>query len=306
MLETKIIHHHFKKLSKTQTFLNDGCEISIPESKKLVITKDILISNMHFFRNDPANFIAQKALNKNLSDLASMGAKPYGYLMGISLPKNIDENFIENFCDGLKKIQNLYNLDLFGGDTNFNSNDMILISITMFGLANKNQSLMQHDQAKIGEKIYISGELGNAYLGYLILSGKLNLEKKQYQEFIDRYLTFQCKVDLGLKLHDKASSCTDISDSFNECLMKICNASNLSAQIDVKKIPINDKIKNLIEKNIIKMDEILSWGDDYELLFFGDKENFHDFNNEIFEIGEMIESKSNENCELVFTSISSA
>ena len=293
MDEFELIHQYFKKLSKTQNFLNDGCEIPIPNNKKLVVTKDILISEMHFFRNDPPNLIAQKALNKNLSDLASMGATPYGYLMGISLPKNIDKKFIESFCDGLNFIKNLHDLDLFGGDTNFNANNIMIMSVTMFGLVNKNQNLMPHDKAKIGDKIYISGELGNSYAGYLILSGKINVNKDDYQEFIDRYLTFQCKIDLGLKIIDKANACTDISDGLKKDLTKICNASNLSANIDIRKIPINKKIKNLIEKNIITLDEILSWGDDYELLFCGNEKNFQN-QSEIYEIGEMVELGVNE------------
>ena len=291
MKELQLIHQYFKKLSKTQSFLNDGCEISIPYGNTLVATKDILISDMHFFRNDEPNFIAQKALNKNLSDLAAMGVAPYGYLMGISLPKTVDKKFIESFCDGLAIIGNLYDLDLFGGDTNFNPNDIIIISITMFGLIKKNQSIMSHDQAKIKEKIYVSGELGNSYLGYLILSGKLNFDKNYYKEFIDRYLTFQCKINLGLKLNDKASTCIDISDGLNECLAKICSASNLSAKIDEQKIPINKKIRDLIDKNIITLDEVLSWGDDYELLFCGDEKNFQDIEG-IFEIGEMTQYTS--------------
>ena len=291
MEEFEFIHQYLKKLSKTQNFLNDGCEISIPNDKKLVVTKDLLISDMHFFRNDSPNSIAQKSLNKNLSDLASMGATPYGYFMGISLPKNIDKGFIESFCEGLHFIKNLYDLDLFGGDTNFNSNDMILISITMLGLANKNQNLMSHDNAKIGDKIYVSGELGNSYIGYLILSGKLDVSHYDYKEFIDRYLTFQCKIDLGLKIIDKASSCTDISDGLKKDLTKICKASNLSANIYKKKIPINKKIKNLIDKNIITMDEILSWGDDYELLFCGNETNFQHCS-KIYEIGEIVSLKN--------------
>jgi thiamine-monophosphate kinase len=287
MKESEIIHQYFKKLSKTQNFLNDGCEIEIPKEKKLVTTKDILISDIHFFRYDDPYLISQKALNKNLSDLAAMSAVPYGYLIGISLPINTDKEFVKQFYKGLKKIAILYNLDLFGGDTNFNSKDLIIISITMFGLVDKNQSLMPHNQASINDKIYLSGELGNSYLGYLILSKKLNLNQEYYKEFIDRYLTFQCKVELGLKIKNKASSCIDLSDGFNECLMKISSASNLSAQIDLKKIPINSKIQNLINQDIIKMDDILSWGDDYELLFCGKEENFQNMN-EIYEIGEFV------------------
>lgn len=290
MKEFDLIHNFFKKLSKTQDFLNDGCEISVPSGKKLVLTKDILVSGVHFFRNDSPNLIAKKALNKNLSDLAAMGADPYGYLLGISLPKNIDSQFVEKFCDGLREVGEKYGLDLFGGDTNSNSSDMILISVTMFGLTEPSNNLMPHGTAKSGQSIYISGGLGDAYLGYLIASGKLDLDREYYKEFIDRYYVFQCKVALGLKIRDKASACIDISDGLIKDLRKICDSSKLSAKIYLEKIPINSKIKDLMEKNILKIEDILSWGDDYELLFCGNEQDFENFEG-IYEIGQMVESK---------------
>ena len=66
MSEFNFIFNHFAKLGKNkQNFLNDGCEIPVPKNKKLITSKDILISDVHFFRNDDPNSIAQKSLRKN-------------------------------------------------------------------------------------------------------------------------------------------------------------------------------------------------------------------------------------------------
>ncbi len=290
--ELTLIHNFFKKLSKNQDFLNDGCEIPVPQGKKLITSKDILISGIHFFADDDPNYIGQKALNKNLSDLAAMGGSPYCYLLGISLPQNVKIDFIENFCSGLKVMGDEHGLELIGGDTNFNQNNIIIISITIFGLVGLDDDLMPHTKAKVGQKIYVSGNLGDSYLGYLIVSGKLKLDRDYYAEFVKKYLIFQCRIDLGLKIKNKASACIDLSDGLNVCLKKICDASNVAANINLQKIPINAKIQDLIDKNVIRLEDIVSWGDDYELLFCGYEDCFYDMVEEIYEIGCVMEGNN--------------
>ena len=292
MSEFSFIYKHFSKLSKNkQNFLNDGCEIQVENGKKLVVTKDILISNVHFFKEDNPNFIAQKSLRKNLSDLAAMGAKPYGYLLGISLPQNTNEKFVEEFCKGLRIVQGLYGLDLLGGDTNTNKNEMIIISITMFGMADKNNHLMPRNNGQKGDKIYISGQIGNGCLGYLVHQNKIKIENSEF--FLNNFLYGNCRNDIGEKLNNKANSCIDISDGLLQDLMHLCHDSNLSAKIYSEKIPINKNIKILIDEGNIRFLDLLKWGDDYELLFCGDSNKLDKING-IYEIGEMIESKENE------------
>jgi thiamine-monophosphate kinase len=327
MSEFNFIFNHFAKLGKNkQNFLNDGCEIPVPKNKKLITSKDILISDVHFFRNDDPNSIAQKSLRKNLSDLAAMGAQPFGYLLGISLPKNTDERFVSKFCDGLKIIQNQYKIELLGGDTNTNKNNMLIVSITIFGYADKNSHLMPRNNAKPGDKIYVSGEIGNGYIGYLLHKTSLRAKKEhhtsrnkiqtcdnscsfnildsttsaqcidlnkntvtklQYNFFLNKFLLGNARNDIGERISSKANACIDISDGLLQDLIHICKQSNLSAKIYSNKIPVHDGSKNLIKNNKIKFLDLLKWGDDYELLFCG-KENKLKNIDGIFEIGEMI------------------
>jgi thiamine-monophosphate kinase len=294
MSEFDFIFNHFAKLGKNQqNFLNDGCEIPVPENQKLVVSKDMLISDVHFFRNDPPNSIAQKSLRKNLSDLAAMGTKPYGYFLAISLPQNTNENFISQFCDGLQTVQNQYKIDLLGGDTNSNKNNMIIVSITIFGFTNKNNHLMPRNNAKIGDRIYISGEIGNGYIGYLIHQNKLSMKNNAAKKnFLSHFLYGNCRNDLGEEIADKADSCIDISDGLLQDLMHICKNSNVSGKIYSEKIPLHPEIKSLINTGEINFLDLFKWGDDYELLFCGDDEKLKNIGN-IFEIGEIIESPEN-------------
>lgn len=289
--EFDFIYNYFAKLSKNN-FSNDGCEIIVPNGKKLVVSKDILISGVHFFKDDAPESIAQKSLRKNLSDLAAMGAQPYGYMLGISLPKNTTKDFIIDFCAGLKIVQDTYNFNLLGGDTNSNNDNLLIISITIFGFADMNNNLMPRNNAKVGDKIYISDELGNGYLGYLVRTkNQLIAQLNNKEFFLNHFLYGNCRVDLGLKIVNKANSCIDISDGLFQDLMHICKNSSVSAKLNSSRIPINPEAKKLIQSGILNYHDLLKWGDDYELLICGEGEKLKDING-IFEIGEIVEGNS--------------
>ena len=290
--EFNFIFNYLTKLGKNpQNFLNDGCEITTPTGKKLVTSKDMLISDVHFFRNDTPNSIAQKSLRKNLSDLAAMGAKPHGYLLGLCLPNDTTESFIIDFCDGLKTIHKKYKIDLLGGDTTSNHSNMIIISITIFGFTNLNNNLMPRNNAKLEDKIYISGCIGSSYMGYLLKTNHpavANLKNKDF--FLNNFLYGNCKINTGLKISEKANSCIDISDGLLQDLMHICKNSNVSAKIYSEKIPINHSINQLIVEKQINFHDLLTWGDDYELLICGNPKLLNATKG-IYKIGEITHSE---------------
>ena len=81
---------------------------------------------------------------------------------------------------------------------------------------------------------------------------------------------------IGNKLVLIATSAIDISDGFYGDLNKLILQQNLGANICLESIPILPKLKNLILLNKIKINKLLSAGDDYEILFTSNpkKRNF--------------------------------
>ena len=95
------------------------------------------------------------------------------------------------------------------------------------------------------------------------------------------------------------SAAIDISDGFYGDLKKIFN-SKLGAKINMKNIPISNKINHVISdnKSKINIDQILSWGDDYELIFTSNpnhslkiKSIFKNINVKISKVGTIIDKK---------------
>ena len=118
MNEFEYINKYFKPLTgKEARGLQDDAALYKPElNTDIVISTDSIVEGIHFFGNENPSDIAKKCLRVNLSDIASMGAKPLFYNLAINIPKNTAKNFIPSFASGLKEDQDLFNLKLIGGD----------------------------------------------------------------------------------------------------------------------------------------------------------------------------------------------
>jgi thiamine-monophosphate kinase len=187
--------------------------------------------------------IAYRACAVALSDLAACGAVPKWYSLALTLPK-INENWLKDFSHGLNKFSNEYRVPLVGGDT---TKGPLSITIQVMG-------------AKKDQLIFVSGMIGNAYLGLNelkdISSSNINILS---------YLNPKARIELGQELLDIASSAIDISDGLLQDLSLICKASDVGAEIFLDKIPTSVTEKSL---------ELINSGDDYELCFTTDKDKY--------------------------------
>ena len=264
--ENKIIYKYLSKLNfnkkETFNFKNDGGYLNSKKSKKIVVTNDTIAESIDFFKDDPADSIAQKILTYNLSDLSALGATPYCYTLSLSLPDNIGSKWIIKFSNKLFYLQKKYNIFLLGGDICKSKN--LNISANFFGYSKKN-SILQRGLPKINDTIWVTGNIGDSYVGLLLKQKKLNIDKKFQKYFLNKYLYPEPSL-LGFKLSNFSKNAIDISDGFFGDLSKLLNSS-LGADISLSKIPISKKAKYLISQNIVNLNDLLFAGDDYELIF---------------------------------------
>lgn len=276
MREFQIIEKYFKPLTKSheaaQNLDDDVARIKIKNGEELIISKDIFIEDIHFLLADGAFKIASKLLRTNLSDLASSGATPLYYVLGFSKNNNTDAKFLRDFSRGLESVQNEFDLCLIGGDTV--KSDKLFFSITIFGVNKKNQ-IMARNKAKKGDLIFVSGSIGDAFLGLTIKQKDLPVGA-QYLPLLNRHFFPTPRINLGKKLLEKKlSQCaTDVSDGLIADLNHICQASKLAAEINLKDIPISSAAQKFLQKNSqIKITDLISGGDDYELIFTTNPKN---------------------------------
>jgi thiamine-monophosphate kinase len=280
MNEFQLIKKFFKPLTKTheaaRNLADDVAKISLKKNEELVISKDLIVEDVHFLRSDGGFKIASKLLRVNLSDLAAAGATPLHYLLGFSKNKNTDAKFCAEFARGLKSVQDEFGLCLIGGDTV--SSEKLFFSVTIFGVVKKGK-ILSRGNAKDGDLIFVSGSIGDAGLGLKIKTHEILAAPSATKDdvILERRHFFPTpRISLGKKLLEKnLSHCAiDVSDGLLADLRHICQSSKLAAEIYFDRIPISSAAKNFLKKNPKKNPlDLLSSGDDYELIFTTNPKN---------------------------------
>lgn len=267
--EAELIAHYFAPLASERAAFglsDDAAFLTPPAGFDLVITKDMLVADIHFFANDPPREIAQKALRVNLSDLAAKGAKPYGYLLGLGLPNDWSEDWLAEFVTGLAEDQKAYDFALFGGDTVKNP-DRLSLSITAFGLVPTGCQIIR-PKARPGDHLYMTGTLGDAALGLLARLDQLpeGLADPHVEFLKARYLLPQPRTQMRDCLIQNVHAAMDISDGLLGDAAKMAKACGAKAHIFADDVPLSEAANASLELNGSLIQTILSGGDDYELL----------------------------------------
>lgn len=278
MSEFDIIATYFAPLTKNNPGalgLKDDAAVITPHPfYQLVLTKDAITENVHFFAGDNPQDIARKLLRVNLSDLAAMGATPLYYLLACVFPKTVTEEWIKQFASGLALDNKEFQMTLMGGDT-VSQTGPLTLSVTAIGEVPEGMVLLRSG-AKVGDILYVSGTIGDAALGLKILKGELVGLSKEHQEYlVQRYYLPQPRISLGKGLRLNAHSAMDISDGLAQDVGHLSSASHVKMMINSAEIPLSEAAKAALALDPALQSVILSGGDDYELLFTAPKNKKH-------------------------------
>ncbi|MBT3361102.1 MAG: thiamine-phosphate kinase [Rhodospirillales bacterium] len=263
--EFEVIRRHFAPLAQSfpgaLNLTDDAAVLDVPEGRELVVTSDALVSGVHFLADDPPADIAAKALRVNLSDLASMGAQPLAYTLAAALSDVIDDEWLRAFAEGLGRDQVEFGIGLIGGDTVATPGPLTL-SICAFGSVPKGRAL-RRSGANPGDLVFVSGTIGDATLGLAALTGDLKgLDEADRNVLVGRYRRPTPRSVLGPGLIGIATAAIDISDGLVADLGHICEVSEVEAVVEASRVPLSAAAR----KNGA-IEQLLSGGDDYELLF---------------------------------------
>ena len=239
---------------------DDGAVLEVPAGQQLVVSTDTLNAGVHFPVDADAVSVGHKSLAVNLSDLAAMGAEPAWFTLNLSLPQ-IDTSWLDGFCQGLYALAREHQVQLVGGDT---TRGPLAIGIAIHGLVPLGQALLRRG-ARVGDLIYVTGELGDAALGLLQHTGKLPLPQAERAQVLRRLHTPMPRVREALALRGLATACIDISDGLVADLGHILDASQVGARIDLTRLPLSAVYRRQLAS--LGWEWALGHGDDYELCF---------------------------------------
>lgn len=267
MNEFEMIERYFLPLTRGHAgaggLRDDAAVLDIPDGHELVVTSDTLNENIHFLAGELPENIARKALRVNLSDLAAMGAMPLCYQLNIAFPQKPDEAWLSAFSKALQEDNKAYDVFCSGGDTTSIKGGYLSISITAMGLVPKG-SAVRRVGAKDGDYIVLTGGVGDAYLGLKVLQEGLDAQGFAYAVF--RYQVPCPRLNIEGIVRQYAHAAVDISDGLLADCMHIAKASGLGVEIDLDELLFSEDVQRALDKKIIKLEDVLKGGDDYELI----------------------------------------
>ncbi|MFN7760511.1 MAG: thiamine-phosphate kinase [Pseudanabaena sp.] len=255
--------------------------------RQMVVTTDMLVDGVHFSdRTTSPEDVGWRAAAVNLSDLAAMGANPWGLVMSVGLPPDTEIAWIEGVYRGFSKCLRTYGTELVGGDTV--RSPVRTLSVTAFGQVPKNQVIQRHT-AKVGDAIVMTGLHGLSKAGLeLLLNEKLQEKLLAPMQIGDRFLAGQELVKAICNYHqcpiprfdainlfpeilkqekyfsDFPVSGMDSSDGLADAIAQICRASNVGAKIYWDALPIPEVVQILAGDRAL--DWVLYGGEDFELV----------------------------------------
>ena len=264
MHEFDLIKKYFSKLSKNSpSSLNLNDDVFFNKTNKIVVSIDTYIEGKHFVNFKNPELVIKKIIRSSISDLICKGSTPKYYFISASgNNKTFTKRNLLKISKSFKEEQKKYNIHLGGGDTVYSNK--LSFTVTLIGFAKK---IVYRNKSKLNDDIYVTGNLGDSYLGLLVLKNKIRLKKKLSNYFINQYYKPEVKYSLIGYLNKFATSSIDISDGLISDLEKLTNVQKNSYHLFFDEIPISKnlaaviKLKNLSKKNLI------SKGDDYQILF---------------------------------------
>ena len=218
---------------------DDCAAIDIGGDKLLLIAADQVIANIHYDSSDTKpGEAAKKLLKRNVSDIAAMGGIPAHAVLTIASASK-DEQWFIDFFDGIAEEARKWDISICGGDLSSSKSKDEVCSLTITGWVERTKVCLRSN-AKNGDIIFCTGELGNSFLSR-------------------HHLTFTPRVEAAQFLAGTyTKTMMDLSDGLSLDLDRMCKASELGAIIEVNALPLRMGADSK---------QGLSDGEDYELLF---------------------------------------
>ncbi|MFP8965507.1 thiamine-phosphate kinase [Pokkaliibacter sp. CJK22405] len=242
--------------------IGDDCALlNLRHGEQLAVSMDTMVSGVHFPVDADAEDIGYRLLASNLSDLAAMGAEPVWFTLAMTLPE-VKEHWLEGFVSGLSILAQEHHLALVGGDT---TKGPLTLTVQVHGRIPLGQAL-RRDGALAGDKIYVSGTLGDAAAGLPLALSPPELTTDYQRYLLSRFYRPSPRVEHGRLLRPYASAAVDISDGLLADLGHICKRSHMGAELDLDLLPMSEALLASGDRAYVES-LALSGGEDFELCF---------------------------------------
>jgi len=259
--------------------VGDDAAVMQYKDKNTLASTDLLVEGIHFdLAYFPLKHLGYKAAVVNFSDIYAMNGKPTQLLVGLAVSNRFPLEAIEEIYEGIKLACRIYEVDLVGGDTTSSRSGLVL-SPSVLGTVTPGKEVYRKG-AQPNDLIVVTGDLGAAYMGLLVLQRENETFKANpqhqpdlspYAYVVERQLKPEARKDIIALLDElnvQPTAMIDISDGLSSEVLHITKQSGVGANIYAEKIPIDPQtVLTADEFNISELTAALNGGEDYELLF---------------------------------------
>jgi thiamine-monophosphate kinase len=306
--ELKLLSDLREKFRLSPLIRDDGIVLGIGDDAavislhgKAVVTTDMMLEGVHFDLGFTSAFqVGFKLVSVNVSDVMAMGARPRYVFLNFAARSDTSETFFWDFFDGVRAALDRYGVSLLGGDLSAAPHDVVCAA-TVIGTADH---IVTRAGASVGDKIYVSGSLGDAAAGLELLKRLPDASKDDIkaltfgiakdpgesqrrrtlplvasapplevpvewsiaEPLVRRHLMPVARDAAGIAPY--ATAMIDVSDGLFVDLSRLCQESGVGARVHRESIPISDEVQRVSE--ILRLDAFhlaSAGGEDYELLF---------------------------------------
>jgi len=220
--------------------VGDDCAVvEMPATGRLFVLKtDCIVEGVHFLSGENPLDVGWKAMMRPLSDFAATSAVPQFALITLIAPKQTRVDWVKKLYRGLRRGAKRFDVSIVGGETS-NTSGPIAISVSVVGFVEKNRWVSRRG-GRVGDDLFVTGRLGGAI-------------KQKHLQFVPRIAESHW-LTKNFSIH----AMMDLSDGLGVDLARLARASKVGFNIEMEKLPLTRGAK---------IDDAISEGEDYELLF---------------------------------------
>lgn len=272
--------------------VGDDAAVINSGARQTLVTTDMMLEGVHFdtsFANIAS--VGYKLVSVNVSDIMAMAATPKYLFLNMAMHGDTDVDDFWRLFSGIEHGIRMYDLKLLGGDLSASTGPCML-SATLLGVS---QGFVSRFGARPGDKVYVTGTLGDSACGLEILK-RLSPDSRRIIKELDMIHDFRPNGTDTLNTGDveinfstalplikrqlapdarsskayatAATSMMDISDGLFIDLTRLCDESSVGVELDLAMLPVSSEMTSAA--TLLGIDPVkpaVSGGEDYELLF---------------------------------------
>ena len=234
----------------------------------IVVSVDAFVEGVHFrLATTSLADLGHKCLAASLSDLAAMGASAGEAYLALGLPENIGEREVLELVAGAERLAEESGAVICGGDVT--AADELFIAVTTVGHASRERDLVGRDGARPGDEVAVTGTLGGAGAGLVLLEQKEHgLPVDVGEALIERQRRPLPLLAAGAALAAAGvTAMIDVSDGVASDARRIAEESGVALEVELARLPLDEGVPEVARIAGLDPRELAATaGEDYELL----------------------------------------